>query len=235
MPTLLPLWRATRTTGKQCGLTATGDYQPSLRSPWLAATDDNIRLAVVSKLSWIKKQQQVFKDQVRQSERRYVSGECHYFFGRRCRLELIELGAKPEIKLLRSGKLKMCVRPGAALETKEKLLNAWYREELKKIIPELLEKWQPVVGRQIKDWGIKKMKTKWGSCNVEQRRIWLNLELAKKPPECLEYILVHELVHLIERNHNQRFIEWMDQFLPNWRISKKILNTSPLANEDWIY
>ncbi|MEJ1336322.1 MAG: M48 family metallopeptidase, partial [Candidatus Sedimenticola sp. (ex Thyasira tokunagai)] len=91
------------------------------------------------------------------------------------------------------------------------------------------------VGRQIKDWGIKKMKTKWGSCNVEQRRIWLNLELAKKPPECLEYILVHELVHLIERNHNQRFIEWMDQFLPDWRISKKILNTSPLANEDWIY
>ncbi|MEJ1353596.1 MAG: SprT family zinc-dependent metalloprotease [Candidatus Sedimenticola sp. (ex Thyasira tokunagai)] len=198
-------------------------------------TDDNVRLAVVSKLSWIRKQQQVFKDQLRQSERRYVSGECHYFFGRRCRLELIELEAKPEIKLLRSGKLKMCVRPGAALATKEKLLNAWYREELKKLIPELLDKWQPVVGRQIKDWGIKKMKTKWGSCNVEQRRIWLNLELAKKPPECLEYILVHELVHLIERNHNQRFIEWMDQFLPDWRISKKILNTSPLANEDWIY
>ncbi len=198
-------------------------------------TDDNVRLAVVSKLSWIKKQQQVFKDQVRQSERRYVSGECHYFFGKRCRLELIELEAKPEIKLLRSGKLKMCVRPGATVETKEKLLNVWYREELKKIILSYSKNGSPLWARRIKDWGIKKMKTKWGSCNIEQRRIWLNLELAKKPPECLEYILVHELVHLLERNHNHQFIEWMDQFLPNWRISKQTLNTSPLANEDWIY
>lgn len=198
-------------------------------------TDDNVRLAVISKLRWIKKQQQDFKEQPRQSERQYLSGECHYVFGKRYRLELIERDGKPEVKPLRSGKLQLFVRPGSSVEVKEKALNAWYREELKKAIPELLEKWQPIVGKEARDWGIKKMKTKWGSCNIEQRRIWLNLELAKKPTECLEYILVHELVHLYERNHNQRFMKLLDQFLPNWRTNKKTLNTSPLSKENWDY
>jgi len=198
-------------------------------------TDDNIRLAVVSKLSWIKRQQRDFKDQSRQSEREYVSGECHYLFGKRCRLELIEREGRPEVKLLKSGKLKMFVRPGSSIEIKEKVLNAWYREELKKVIPVLLDKWQPIVGKKARDWGIKKMKTKWGSCNVEQRRIWLNLELAKKPPECLEYILVHELVHLHERHHNLRFKDLLDQFLPSWRVRRNTLNTSPLAHDEWEY
>lgn len=198
-------------------------------------TDDNVRLAVISKLRWIKKQQQDFKEQPRQSERQYLSGECHYVFGKRYRLELIERDGKPEVKPLRSGKLQLFVRPGSSVEVKEKALNAWYREELKKAIPELLEKWQPIVGKEARDWGIRKMKTKWGSCNIEQRRIWLNLELAKKPTECLEYILVHELVHLYERNHNQRFMKLLDQFLPNWRTNKKTLNTSPLSKENWDY
>jgi predicted metal-dependent hydrolase len=198
-------------------------------------TDDNVRLAVISKLRWIKKQQQDFKEQPRQSGRQYLSGECHYVFGKRYRLELIERDGKPEVKPLRSGKLQLFVRPGSSVEVKEKALNAWYREELKKAIPELLEKWQPIVGKEARDWGIRKMKTKWGSCNIERRRIWLNLELAKKPTECLEYILVHELVHLYERNHNQRFMKLLDQFLPNWRTNKKTLNTSPLSKENWDY
>jgi predicted metal-dependent hydrolase len=198
-------------------------------------TDDNVRLAVISKLRWIKKQQQDFKEQPRQSERQYLSGECHYVFGKRYRLELIERDGKPEVKPLRSGKLQLFVRPESSVEVKEKALNAWYREELKKVIPVLLEKWQPIVGKEASDWGIRKMKTKWGSCNIEQRRIWLNLELAKKPTECLEYILVHELVHLYERNHNQRFMKLLDQFLPNWRTNKKTLNTSPLSKENWGY
>lgn len=198
-------------------------------------SDENVRLAVVSKLSWIKRQQRDFKNQPRQSERAYISGECHYFFGKRCRLEVIEREAKPEIRLLKSGRLKMFVRPGTSIESKAKLLNAWYRWELKKMVPELLEKWQPVVGKEVAEWGIKKMKTKWGSCNIEQRRIWLNLELAKKPPECLEYILVHELVHLYERNHNERFQKLLEGFLPDWRTRVKVLNSSPLAHEDWLY
>jgi len=198
-------------------------------------TDENVRLAVVSKLSWIKKQQQAFKEQPRQSERAFVSGECHYVLGKRYRLELIEQIGVSRVELFKSGKLKMFVKPATSIENREKLLNDWYRLELKKIIPELLQKWEPIVGKQVDDWGIKKMKTKWGSCNIEKRRIWLNLELAKKPEECLEYILVHELVHLHERNHNERFKNLLEQFLPNWRTSQKVLNTSPLAYEKWKY
>lgn len=198
-------------------------------------TDDNVRLAVVSKLSWIKKQQRDFKDQPRQSIREYISGECHYVFGKRYRLEVIERDGKPEIKPLKSGKLKMFIRPETSFEGKEKLLSHWYREQLKLVIPELLEKWQPVIGKKAKNWGIRKMKTKWGSCNIEQRRICLNLELAKKPPECLEYILVHELIHLHERHHNERFKALLDKAIPYWRTSQKTLNRSPLAHEEWVY
>ncbi len=198
-------------------------------------TDENVRLAVVSKLSWIKRQQKDFQDQPRQSAREYVSGECHYYQGRRYRLELIEVDKKPSIKLLKSGKLKMYVKPNASIESKEKLLNDWYRVELKKLIPELLEKWQPRVGDSASFWGVKKMKTKWGSCSTEQGRIWLNLELAKKPVECLEYILVHELVHLFERNHNERFKSLMEKVMPNWKARRRLLNSSPLAHEHWDY
>ena len=198
-------------------------------------TDDNVRLAVVSKLSWIKKQQQDFKEQPRQTERKYISGECHYYFGKRYRLEVIEREGKPEVRHLRSGKLKLFVKPDTSVVTKEKLITEWYRGQLKETIPSLLEKWQPKVGKKAADWGIKKMRTKWGSCNIEQRRIWLNLELAKKPLECLEYIVVHELIHLHERNHNERFKMLMDTLLPNWQARRKLLNTAPLAHEHWEY
>lgn len=198
-------------------------------------TDDNVRLAVVNKLKWIKTQQQDFKDQPRQSERQYVSGECHYFFGVKYRFELVHKTGKPEVKLLKSGRLKLLIKQDASVDKKEQVITEWYRTELKKVIPELLLKWQPIIGKEVKDWGVKKMKTKWGSCNIEQKRIWLNLELAKKPMECLEYILVHELTHLHERSHNHRFKELLDQYLPNWQISRNILNKSPLAHEDWEY
>ena len=198
-------------------------------------TDDNIRLAIINKLGWIKRQQKDFENQPRQSERKYISGECHYFLGKRCRLELIESVGKPGIKLLKSGKLKMFVKAGASVDVKEKLLNSWYREELKKEIPILLEKWEPIIGEKVNAWGVRKMKTKWGSCNIEQRKISLNLELAKKPPECLEYIIVHELVHLLERNHNDRFRGFMEKYLPKWRARRELLSNAPLAHVDWEY
>ena len=198
-------------------------------------TDDNVRLAVVSKLTWIKRQQKDFQDQPRQSIRQYVSGECHYYFGKKCRLELIERAGKHEIILLKSGKLKMYVNPDASIENKEKLLNEWYRSELKKRVPDLIIKWQPVVGKKVGDWGVRKMKTKWGSCNIDSKRIWLNLDLSKKPIECLEFILVHEMVHLLERNHNDKFKAHMDKFMPQWQSYRKTLNTAPLTHEDWKY
>jgi predicted metal-dependent hydrolase len=110
------------------------------------------------------------------------------------------------------------VRPGTSAEQRERVLQRWYRRQLKELIPPLVEKWRSALGVQVTDWGIRKMKTKWGTCNVEARRIWLNLELAKKPVQCLEYIVVHELVHLIERHHNDHFISIMDKHLPQWRL-----------------
>ena len=198
-------------------------------------TDDNVRLAIVSSLRWIKKQQKDFAGQPRQSERKYVSGECYYFLGRRYRLQLIERVGKHEIKLLKSGRLKMFVNPSTSVINKEILLYAWYREELKKLVPSLLEKWQPIVGKKTSDWNVRKMKTKWGSCNYKAHTIRLNTELVKKPAECLEYIIVHELVHLLERNHNDKFIVLMNRFMPKWRAHRDELNSLPVSHTDWGY
>jgi len=192
-------------------------------------TADNIRLAVVSKLSWIKKQQAKFQAQPRQSKREMVSGETHYIFGRPYQLEVIERCGSDEIMLTNNHILQLFIKPGTSTEKRAKVLNEWYRHQLKSRVPELLNKWQEIIGEEVNDWGIKKMKTKWGSCNITKRRIWLNLELAKKPIECLEYVLVHELVHLLERYHNQRFIAYMDRYLPQWQKCRDILNSEPLG------
>jgi len=201
----------------------------------LHVNDDRVRSAVVTKLAWIKKQQSDFEKQPRQSEREMVEGESHYFFGRRYRLEVIEKAGKSTISLKGNSTLLLSIAPGTNKEKCLKLLDAWYREQIKEKLPLLLKKWQAVVGVESSNCGVRKMKTKWGSCNTSDKRIWLNLELAKKPPECLEYILVHELVHLLERHHNRRFKAFMDEFMPNWNLHRNTLNSSPLANENWIY
>jgi predicted metal-dependent hydrolase len=139
------------------------------------------------------------------------------------------------VAVRRIASLDLFVRPGTTTEQRELVLLRWHREQLKELIPPLLEKWQPKLGIEVADWGIKKMKTKWGSCNIDARRIWINLELAKKPVQCLEYIVVHELVHLLERHHNDRFREYMDQFMPQWRHYREMLSQTPLGHEDWEY
>ena len=131
--------------------------------------------------------------------------------------------------------LDLFVRPGSSAAQREAVLLRWYREQLKALIPPFLEKWQPVLGVQARHWGIKKMKTKWGSCNPTTRRLWFNLELAKKPVLCLEYIVLHELVHLLERNHSERFMALMDGFMPNWRVCRETLNSGVLGHEVWVY
>ncbi|WP_122252414.1 M48 family metallopeptidase [Pseudomonas savastanoi] len=195
----------------------------------LAVDDEAVRLAVVGKLAWIKRQRAKFQAQPRQSQRRMVSGESHYFLGQRYRLRVIEECGMPRLTLRGKASMLLTVRPNATLEEKQKILHAFYRSELKKLVPELLEKWQPVLGVTVSAYGIKRMKTKWGTCNIEARRIWLNLELAKKPVQCLEYILVHELTHLLERHHNDRFTGLLDQHLPQWRMLRDALNGSVLA------
>lgn len=201
----------------------------------LHVSDDNVRLAVINKLAWIKKQQASFAAQPRQSQREMVTGESHYVWGHRYLLDVVERVGKHEVVIHNNTRLRLYVNPGTTRANRELALTEWYRAQLKDRVPPLLAKWQPIVGEEVAEWGVKKMKTKWGSCNIEARRIWLNLELAKKPPNCLEYILVHELVHLLERHHNDTFRAYMDRFLPQWRLLRDELNQSPLAHEDWGY
>ncbi len=199
----------------------------------LAVSDAAVRLAVIGKLGWIKRQRAKFEAQPRQSERAMVNGESHYFLGQRYRLRIIEQNAANKVVLRNKAIMYLYIRPETSAEQREKVLHKWYREQLKEMIPPLLEKWQQVIEVQVLDWGIKKMKTKWGSCNSKARRIWLNLELAKKPINCLEYIIVHEMVHILERHHNDRFAALMDSLMPQWRLYRDELNSSMLGHESW--
>ena len=197
--------------------------------------EDAIRMAVVSRLGWIRRQQAAFEGQERQSQREFVTGESHYFKGRRYRLDVMERDCPPKVWLLNNTKIGLSVRPGSDRDTREAVVHRWYRQHLRTEVPTLLEKWEPKLGVSVNEVRIKRMKTLWGSCNVDAKRIWLNLELAKKPESCLVYILVHEMVHLLEREHNDRFHALMDTFLPQWRVYRDQLNRAPLAYEDWEY
>jgi predicted metal-dependent hydrolase len=201
----------------------------------LRVDDEAVRLAVISRLAWIKRQQAKYQDQERQSAREYVSGESHYYQGNRYLLNVVYHDAPPKVVIRNKTTLDLFVRTGSDTAQRERVLLAWYRQQLKHMIPPLIAKWEAIIGVEIADWGVKQMKTKWGSCNIEARRIWLNLELIKKPAHCLEFIMVHEMVHLLERNHNDRFIAHMDQFMPQWRFLRDELNKAPLGHATWEY
>jgi len=201
----------------------------------LRVNDDAVRLAVISRLGWIHRQQAQFAEQDRQSQRELVAGESHYYQGRRYRLDVIERHGSPAVGLSSNKTMRLRVPHGADREQREGVLQQWYRTRLREQLPDLLAKWVPTVGVEVTDVRIKKMKTRWGSCNAEARRVWLNLELAKKPASCLEYILVHEMIHILERHHNERFRDLMDRMLPPWRRYREELNRAPLAHEEWKY
>jgi predicted metal-dependent hydrolase len=199
----------------------------------LKISDAAVRVAVITKLGWIRRRQNVFARQERMSQREMVDGESHYYLGRRYRLQLVETRDVSAVVFRRARIMELHVRPGLTAEQRERILNRWYRERLRELIPPLMEKWQDALGVQLTAWGIKRMKTKWGSCNAKARRVWLNLELVKRPPECLEYIVVHELVHLIARHHDDQFQALMDRHLPKWRIARQALYAVPLAHDNW--
>lgn len=214
-----------------------GVYPPNGRvrvAAPLALSDEAVRLAVVGKLGWIKRQQDRFEAQPRQSRREMASGESHYYLGRRYRLRVLEGGAT-RVLVRNNSYIELHAAPGTTAADREAILHRWYRRQIRALVPPLLEKWQPVLGVRAEDWRIKKMKTQWGACTAEDRRIWINLELAKKPVECLEYIVVHELAHLLERHHNDRFHALMERAMPQWRMHRDTLNRAPLAHEDWEY
>lgn len=195
--------------------------------------DDVIRMAVIQRLAWIKKQQAMFQQQVRQSEREMVGGESHYLWGKRYLLDVIPGHGKHQLIPYGKNKLRLYVSPKTTQENRQKVILNYYREELKQQLAPLLDKWQKKLNVKTSFIGIKKMKTKWGSCNPQNKRIWINLELAKKPSECLEYIVVHELIHLLERHHNDHFIKLMDQYISNWRDIRELLKKTPIAEEQW--
>lgn len=195
--------------------------------------DESVRLAVIDKLGWIKRQRAQFAAQARQSPREMVNGESHWFMGRRLRLRVHERHAVPGVELRGVATLHLFVRPGANAAQREAVLLNWYRQQLRERIPALLNRWQSRLGVQVSTWGIKKMKTKWGSCNSKERRIWVNLELAKKPERCLEYIVVHELAHLQYRHHDEKFTAILDRHLPDWQRTRRELNAAPLGADRW--
>lgn len=215
-----------------------GVYPPNGRvrvAAPLRFDDEAVRLAVISRLGWIRRQQAAFEQQDRQSNREMVTGESHYFGGKRYRLNLIEQDGPATVSLVNNTAIELRVRPGTHRDKRESVLHEWYRKQLRQQLPPLFAKWQPKVDVTVAELRIKKMKTRWGSCNAEAHRIWVNLELAKKPASCLEYILVHEMVHFLERHHNERFRELMDKLMPSWRLHREELNRAPLAHETWGY
>jgi predicted metal-dependent hydrolase len=195
---------------------------------------DAIRVLAISKLSWIRRQQRSFRGQDRETRREYVNGESHYLWGRRYLLTVEEHDAAPRIEAKHS-RLLLRVRPDTDASKKAVLVEEWYRREIRAALTPLLRKWHPLVGAAPNQVFVQRMRTKWGSCNARTGNIRLNTELARKPRACLEYILVHELVHLLEPTHNDRFTRLMARFMPSWQIQRSELNRLPLRHETWFY
>lgn len=195
---------------------------------------DAIRLFAISKLGWIRQQQHKLRSQERETPREYLDRESHYLWGRRYLLKIVEARAPASVEITHRH-LVLQVRDASSGDEKLNVLNDWYREQMKEALPALMGKWEPLMGVTVRGVLVRKMKTLWGSCSPERGTIRLNLELAKKPPECLEYIVVHELAHLLEPTHSQRFIALMDQFMPKWRFYRDQLNRLPVRHEHWRY
>ena len=195
---------------------------------------DTIRIFAISRLGWIRKQQIKLSQQAREPARDFVTRESHYYLGKRYLLKICEIEAARKV-ILRHSTIEMQIRPGTTTDKREVILDEWYRQRLKEIIPPIIHKWEKTLNVNVKAFGIKKMKTKWGSCNHKAGRIWLNLELAKKSISCIEYVGVHEMVHLLERKHGERFTAHLDKFLPTWKSNKEELNRRPLSHQDWSY
>jgi predicted metal-dependent hydrolase len=199
----------------------------------LGCSDEAIRLYIISRMGWIKRQQAQFTAQERQLFRQYVARESHYFQGQRHLLRVHAHDGVGYVEIKNKGYIDLYARPESSVEDKKKILQEWYRRELKAQVKPLIEKWQAKMNLELTDWGIKRMKTKWGTCNIKAKRMWLNLELAKKPVSCVEYIIVHELIHLLERHHNDQFVAYLDSFMPQWRAHKAELNRLALSYEEW--
>lgn len=195
---------------------------------------DTIRVFAISKLAWIRSQQRKMQAQEREAPREYLDRESHYLWGRRYLLERVDKDAPPAIELEHS-KLVIQMRPGTSEARSQEILDGWYREQIRAAVPELIARWEPKLRVKVGRVFVQRMKTRWGSCNPASRAIRLNTELAKKPPECLEYIVLHEMAHLLEPTHNPRFTALMELFMPQWQHRRQQLNQLPVRHEEWEY
>lgn len=188
-------------------------------------TDDEIRLFAQSKINWIKKQRNRFKSQKKVLEPQFITGETHYYLGEKYLMNIIyQRSNKSQVQIRDNKYIDLYIKEGSSPEKIGNIMKEWYRKELKSIIPDIIEKWEEIMGLRVNEWGVKQMKTRWGTCNPNAKRIWINLELIKMPIHCLEYIIVHEMAHLIERGHGDKFKAIMDKYYPNWRNVRKELN-----------
>lgn len=192
----------------------------------LAMKDETIERFVRTKISWVKKQIMKFDTQLRQSKREHVSGETLYVWGKQYYVQA-EFGSKKSLELVLD-KAILTVRKESTAKQREKFIREWYREQLKNEIKRILPKWEKITGLNCASWQTKYMTTRWGTCNAKTRKIWLNLQLAKKTPECLEYVILHELIHFVEKHHNEYFVSTMDKYMPMWREVKSTLNGQTL-------
>lgn len=195
---------------------------------------NTIRVFAISKLDWIKEQQRKLREQEREPVREYLDRESHYVWGKRYLLEVVEADQAPAVEL-KHNKLLLHVRPGTGDDRRETIVETWYREQVRGEAPDLIAKWEPLMDVSVTRFFVQRMKTRWGSCNPRTHSIRLNTDLAKKPRECLEYIVVHEMLHLLEPTHNARFVALMDRFMPRWHFHREMLNRLPVRHDDWEY
>jgi predicted metal-dependent hydrolase len=195
---------------------------------------DTVRVFAIAKVPWIRKQQHKLREQERETPREYIDRESHYVWGKRYLLKVVEADQPPTVEL-NHGRMILRVRPGTIKAKRRAIVEEWHREQVRKAVTPLIEKWQQLMGIRVKRFFVQRMKTKWGSCNDRGGSIRLNTDLARKPIECLEYIVVHEMVHLLERTHNERFMVLIGQFMPKWQFYRDVLNRLPVRHESWDY
>jgi predicted metal-dependent hydrolase len=213
-----------------------GVYPPTGRvrvAAPLSTSDETITMLVASKMPWIRRQQRRFLEQEREAPREYVSGESHFFLGRRYLLNVTISDGAPKVEIRRMTHIDMKVKPQMNTKERRALLDSFYRAELRKLIPDMAGRWERKLRVKVEDVRIRRMKTKWGSCNAIDKHVWLNLELAKTPLRCIDYVLVHELAHLMERHHSDKFVEIIRSALPNYEHDKALLNRGPLGHFEW--
>lgn len=195
---------------------------------------DSIRIFAISKLDWIKKERRKMQEQERETPREYLERESHYLWGKRYLMTIVEEDKVPEVRLGHK-EIVLQVRPGATEEKKRAVVDEWYRARLREKVIPLIAKWEPRLAVKVNKLFIQRMKTRWGSCNPQKGYVRLNTHIAKKPEQCLEYLLLHEMLHIIEPTHNERFKTLLERFMPHWEHYRRILNQLPVSHESWRY